>query len=128
MQNQSAFGSVSQWYNPLNVVQTVKLLVREGKPGQKAEWAEFVFPPGETVAIPSYFDSGIHQLDRAGNVVGGEAPLLQKVGSKRKVDPAIDFRIAEAKEKQADMHAAIVARAGEVLLESEAAKAKQAKK
>ncbi|HEX7604998.1 MAG TPA: hypothetical protein VF316_25450 [Polyangiaceae bacterium] len=52
-----------------------------GRRVEPACWARCEWEPGETLSIPSEYDRAIHTLDRAGNVVGGLAPQLRRVGA-----------------------------------------------
>lgn len=89
---------LTAWHNPTKTAQTV--IIRDGQP------FAFTVGPGETKELDSRYDFVVHQRDcgkdechrrgwfcrgeHDGLVVGGSAPLLQRVGHKDRLDASLD--------------------------------------
>ncbi|MCL2450094.1 MAG: hypothetical protein FWD17_14195 [Polyangiaceae bacterium] len=96
------------WHNPTDKVQRV--VIHEGN-GLKFA---FVLQPGETKPLDSRYDRTIHMVDcgqeechrrgwfcskgHDGIVVGGEAPLLKRVGCSDTLDQTLDPAASKRKE------------------------------
>jgi hypothetical protein len=77
------------WHNPTNDLVIADVYVGDG--AGRSRRRRYAFKPDEKKMIPSEFDAGIHQLDAHGQIVGGLAPQLRKVGAEEpKMAPGID--------------------------------------
>ena len=107
----------TRWHNPTDHEQRVVL---HGPRGQ----FKFVVPAGETRELDSTYDRAIQHVDcgkdechrkraggwwctegHEGQIVGGLAPLLKRVGKGDKLDPVLDPKLAEKKELEAQLAA-----------------------
>lgn len=77
------------WHNPTSETLTIRLQLDHGKgifDGNKtvwkenAEFADIIFAPDQTKELPSEFDRFLVQ-EFEGKIIGGLAPMLQKVNS-----------------------------------------------
>jgi hypothetical protein len=115
----------SKWLNPTDHVQRV--VVYDGTNRRQV----IVWRPGETKEIDSVYDGAIQKVDcgqdhchkgagkkgggwfcalgHPGQIVGGLAPLLKRIGAEDTLDPALDPALAEKKEAQAQIAAAAMA-------------------
>lgn len=105
--------TVTSWHNPTKYAQTV--VINDGNP------FAFVVMPGETKDLDSRYDRVVHIRDcgrkecqlkgwfctkgHDGNVQGGGAPLLQRVGHKDTLDSSLDpdFQARKHVEAQIEM-------------------------
>lgn len=71
---------LTTWRNPTNRVVTISLFKSEGRPGTTHD--TYDIEPGGEATIPSEFDRAIRETNKAGTVVGGQAPQLLRVGEK----------------------------------------------
>jgi len=68
-------------------------------------WEEVVIQPGETKQLPSVYDQAIQTTDKAGKIIGGQAPVyLVRKGKAPPVAPAI-LAAANAGEAERDLAA-----------------------
>lgn len=97
----------SQWHNPTKHPQRVVIRTDHGQ-------VAFVVNPGEIKQLDSVYDRAIHQIDcgqdechrkgwfctkgHDGLIVGGGAPLLQRVGAQETLHPTLDPAIVHKKE------------------------------
>jgi hypothetical protein len=76
--------TLTHWYNPLSEPQKVLVYGDDFRRPIRYSWE-----PGETKALPSRYDTAIHQVHN-GAVIGGLAPqLVRKDKPDLKVDPAL---------------------------------------
>jgi hypothetical protein len=87
-----------------------------GAPGR---FRRYVFPPGKEVQVPSEVDRAIHDV-RDGVIVGGLAPLLERVVPDGVLHPALDPEEAAKKAAAEEAERAVIAKkaADEVLAKS----------
>jgi hypothetical protein len=107
--NQVPEHRTTAWHNPTSKPQRVKLAT-DGEGRSRQEFF-FTVGPGETKELDSKYDRAIHMVDcqreecyrrgrfctqgHEGQIQGGLAPLLQRVGKKDELDPSLDPVIAE---------------------------------
>lgn len=76
------------WFNPTDHDMVVDPWVG-ATPDNPSGRVRFMFPKGEKTIVPSEFDAAIHQVHN-GQVIGGGAPLLQRVGGSDVLHEALD--------------------------------------
>jgi hypothetical protein len=102
---------LTRWHNPTPNAMTV--VIRDGNP------FAFTVAAGETKELDSVYDHAVQMVDcgkdechkkgwfcRAGHqgqVVGGGAPLLKRVGKTDSLDPSLDPEAAKLKEVRAEL-------------------------
>lgn len=112
----------TQWRNPLGFELYVDLKEQASGPPTRHRWK-----PGETKSLPSLYDNAIQRVHN-GQIVGGKAPLLEKVGADLKLDPALDMFAAEKQQREAQqVSAAYAKKAADEALLLAAAKVEEAK-
>lgn len=126
------------WHNPTGAEQSVVLHGPSGK-------FRFVLGPGQRRELDSVYDRAIQHIDcgreecrkggwfcqkgHSGNIVGGLAPLLRRMGKDDKLDPVLDPAISEKKALEAQIAAsALVAEGQEKALLLAAAKVAEQKR
>ena len=72
------------WRNPTPHPMHVDIFESQGRPKKR-----YVFPPGKEVQVPAEHDRAIHDV-REGIIVGGLAPLLERVVPNGVLHPALD--------------------------------------
>ena len=104
---------LTTWRNPTR--HDIKIDLHE-TPGRKKR---FLVPAGKEVQIPSEYDRGIHDV-RDGVIVGGYAPLLERVVSDGILHPALDPEAAAEKAALEQAEKTVIAKkaADEVLAQT----------
>jgi hypothetical protein len=104
---------LTTWRNPTR--HDIKIDIHE-TPGRRKR---YVVPAGKEVQIPSEHDRGIHDV-RDGVIVGGYAPLLERVVSDGVLHPALDPEEAAKKAALEEAEKTVIAKkaADEVLAQS----------
>jgi hypothetical protein len=72
------------WRNPTPHPMRVDIFESAGRPKKR-----YVFPPGKEVQVPSEHDRAIHDV-RDGVIMGGLAPLLERVSGNAMLHPCLD--------------------------------------
>jgi hypothetical protein len=103
------------WRNPTE--KEMKIDIHD-RPGRRKR---YVIPPGGEARIPSEFDQGIHVV-RNGIIVGGYAPLLERVAGNGTLSPVLDpeAQARRAAEEEADRTVIAKRAADEVLARAQA--------
>ncbi len=121
--------AMTTWTNPLDVEQTIEVQVPANITkvatddfGHRRQWTvtqvtkKIHFAPGETKALPSKFDSAIHQVTQCGHpppcrafcrhpadagpravLSGGLAPMLQREGQRYSIDVSLIARSSDVR-------------------------------
>jgi hypothetical protein len=107
--------TLTTWRNPTPHAMVVDIFEGHGRPRKR-----YTFPPGKEVSVPSEHDRAIHDV-RDGVIVGGLAPLLERVVEDGVLHPALDPELAAKKAVLEEAQKAIVAtRAAQDVLHSAA--------
>jgi len=91
------------WKNPTTTTMRVDVFEGHGRPRKR-----YVFPPGKEVSVPTEHDRAIHDV-RDGVIVGGLAPLLDRVVPDGVLHPSLDPEEAARKAALEEAERAIVA-------------------
>jgi hypothetical protein len=91
------------WRNPTPHHMHVDIYESQGRPKKR-----YVFPPGKEVQVPTEHDRAIHDV-RDGLIVGGLAPLLERVVADGVLHPALDPEEAAKKAALDDAEKAVLA-------------------
>ena len=83
--------TLTAWRNPTPKTMTVDVFEGHGRPRKR-----YTFPPGKEVQVPTEHDRAIHDV-RDGVIVGGLAPLLERVVEDGVLHPALDPELAAKK-------------------------------
>jgi hypothetical protein len=104
---------LTTWRNPTR--HDIKIDLHD-TPGRRKR---FVVPAGKEAQIPSEYDRGIHDV-RDGVIVGGYAPLLERVVTDGVLHPALDPEEAARKAALDEAEKAVIAKkaADEVLAQA----------
>jgi hypothetical protein len=107
----------STWRNPTRHEMRIDV---HGSPGR---FKRYVFPPGKEVQVPSEYDRAIHDV-RDGVIVGGLAPLLERIVPDGALHPALDPEEAARKAATEEAERALLAKkaADEVLAQTRSPK------
>jgi hypothetical protein len=107
--------TLTTWRNPTPQAMVVDIFEGHGRPRKR-----YTFPPGKEVSVPSEHDHAIHDV-RDGVIVGGLAPLLERVVEDGVLHPALDPELAAKKAILDEAQKALVAtRAAQDVLHSAA--------
>jgi hypothetical protein len=91
------------WRNPTLHPMHVDIFESQGRPKKR-----YVFPPGKEVQVPTEHDRAIHDV-REGIIVGGLAPLLERVVADGILHPVLDPEQVATKAALDDAEKAVLA-------------------
>jgi hypothetical protein len=91
------------WRNPTPHPMHVDIFESQGRPKKR-----YVFPPGKEVQVPTEHDRAIHDV-RDGLIVGGLAPLLERVVADGILHPVLDPELVATKAAMDDAEKAVLA-------------------
>jgi hypothetical protein len=95
--------TLTTWRNPTPDEMRVDVYESHGRPRKR-----FLFPPGKEVHVPTEYDKAIHDI-RDGIIVGGLAPLLERVVPDGILHPSLDPEESARKAATDEAERAVVA-------------------